>query len=614
MRILIIAILIALFAGDAFAQVRLRAAVLPATRVVETGTPATVFATLINAGDQTASQCRIALDSGFSGPVPVNLSFQTVNAVNQLTGSANTPVDIPAGAAQGFLITLTPTGEIAARDIGFDFVCDEGRAPVTEGVNTLRLTASDTSLPDIIAIGATLSGDGVLRIESAGGRQAMAAAALNIGDTATVTVRPVTGRYAWPIDLEVCETGPDGRCLSPPVASLPINFASGETRTFTVFARGDSRLGIPLMPDIARVFLNFEAEDGSALGATSAALFSPQPVRDYAPLNLQAARDQAFVSGARAVLIMRDGEVLLEDYRGIGAADRAEILNSGTKSFSCLLAGVARDDGLFNPDDYAFVGISAWAPDGTDPWSPVKQDIRGRDLIALSHGLSPGPSAGDISGFDSYEEAINIASIYRPDRNAIYGRSGFQAFSALFELRTGGEIDTDSVIQGGRDPATYLDDRLLSVIDAVPAWNRDINGNPNFSAGAALTARNWANFGRFVLDDGMWDSQRLLTRSSIRRCLHYASPAYLGYGLGFWLNRDVGDSYDAQRDALPPETRVHMPTMGRIFPAAPDDMVSAWGAFNMQMHLIRSENLVIVKFGGSGDQNVFFETLFATSP
>jgi len=61
---------------------------------------------------------------------------------------------------------------------------------------------------------------------------------------------------------------------------------------------------------------------------------------------------------------------------------------------------------------------------------------------------------------------------------------------------------------------------------------------------------------------------------------------------------------------LPNEVLVHMPSTGRALPAAPPDLVVAWGAFNMQMHLIPSEDLVIVKFGGTGDQNAFFAALF----
>jgi hypothetical protein len=596
--------------APAQAQVRLAAATLPTTRSVEAGEPATVFATLLNSGSTDATACRVALDTGYSGAVPVSVTFQTTDAANALTGTPGAPVDIPAGDAQTFLITLETSGVIAAREIGLAFICDQGRAPVTAGANTVRLTATAAPGPDVIAIAATASGDGVLRADSPARRGAMAVAALNIGAPARLIVRPGTGVYQWPVELTVCETAADGRCLQPAAASMELDFNPGAARTFTVFARGDDRLGTPLLPDIARVFLNFETLDGIPAGATSAALTAPDPDAAPRPVDISAAAAQAFASGARALLVMRDGEVLHEAYQGFGAPNRREVLNSGTKSFSCLLAGAARDDGLFNPDDYAFAGITAWAPDGSDPASWIKQDIRGRDLIALSHGLPPGQPLGDISGINSYGEALDATPVYRADRDALYGRSGFQAFAALFELRTGGSRGPDGAITGGLDPASYLDTRILGPLGAAPDWNRDRDGKPNFSAGARLTAREWARFGRLILDDGVWDGQRLLTRSSVRRCLHYATPAYLGYGLGFWLNRDVEDSFDPTRDALPNEVLIHMPSTGRALPAAPPDMVTAWGAFNMQMHLIPSEGLVIVKFGGTGDQNAFFAALF----
>ena len=610
MRIFIAATCLALaFTAAATAQPRLVSATLPGTRAVQAGEPATLFAALINAGDETAENCAIAIDAGYSGPVDAALSYQTADAANQLTGTPDTPVDIAPGATQNFLIALTPGSSFSGVEIGFRFACDGAAAPMTPGVNTLFLTTRDGAGPDLIPIAASPSADGVMRGNRPGGRAVAATAAVNIGAAADVTVSADTGLYAWPLSLTLCETDAGGACLDAEAGDLDVRFEAGQTRTFTVFARGDDRLGVPLLPDLARVFLRFSDPGGEALGATSLAVILPEPAFDPSPLDLDGAAAWAQASGARALLIQRGGETLYEAYWGAGAVDRAEILNSGTKSFSCASQALAIDRGLFNPDAYAHAGIADWAPGGADPQSWAKRYIRGRDLLSLAHGLVS-PAAANLTTIDSYPEALDATALYFADRHALYGRVGFQAFAALFELRTGGAFNAQGDIEGGIDPADLVSSAVLDRIGSQVTFGRDSEGKPNFTSGAAATARDWARYGRLILQDGRWEGRRVLSPSAVRRCLHYATEAYLGYGQSFWLNRPVEQSYQADRDSLPPEVRVNMPTTGQILPSAPDDLAAAWGAANMQMHLIPSENLVIVKYGGNGLQDDFFDALF----
>src|SRR5215831_15756981 len=106
-----------LHAGPASAQ-SLVAAVLPSSRSVQVGIPATAFATIINTGAATASSVGISLQTN----IPATFSFQTTDPqTNALTGSPNTKVDIPAQGSQSFLIVVTPTAPIAPTDVAFSF-------------------------------------------------------------------------------------------------------------------------------------------------------------------------------------------------------------------------------------------------------------------------------------------------------------------------------------------------------------------------------------------------------------------------------------------------------------------------------------------------------------
>jgi len=112
-RPLAIAILGALLqpAPAAYADTTLAAAVLPTSRSVQTGDTATLFATIINAGSETATGCRIEQPTGMAA----NFSYQTTNPLtNESTGQANAEVSIPAGGSQSFVVAMTPFEVIAS--------------------------------------------------------------------------------------------------------------------------------------------------------------------------------------------------------------------------------------------------------------------------------------------------------------------------------------------------------------------------------------------------------------------------------------------------------------------------------------------------------------------
>src|SRR5262245_29935514 len=76
------------------------AAVLPSSRSVIVGTPATAFATIINAGPQPATNCLLMPSTS----VPASFAFQATDpATNRGVGELNIPVAIPPGGAATFV-------------------------------------------------------------------------------------------------------------------------------------------------------------------------------------------------------------------------------------------------------------------------------------------------------------------------------------------------------------------------------------------------------------------------------------------------------------------------------------------------------------------------------
>lgn len=245
------------------------AAVLPSSRSVQVGQTATAFATIINAGSVTGTACSIAP----STTIPATFSYQTTNsATNALTGSPNTPVDIAAGAAQSFIISVTPTAQIAPTSVAFSFSCTNAASgALTTGVNDLLLSGSTTPASDMVAMAATLLNDGIVHIPTNTGTGAFAIASVNLGAAGALTVSADTGSAGLPLALTICQTVPStGQCMASPSAAVTPTIASGATPTFAIFATGSA--AIPFAPGTSRVFVRFRDSTNAVRGLTSVAV------------------------------------------------------------------------------------------------------------------------------------------------------------------------------------------------------------------------------------------------------------------------------------------------------------------------------------------------------
>jgi hypothetical protein len=246
------------------------AAVLPLSRSVQVGgTPATAFAAIINPGSTTAVNCAPAPPA--SPPAGLGtFTYQTTTAANALTGMPNTPANIAPGAIQNYVFGFSPTAAIPETSLAMRFVCDNtAPAPQTPGVNNLFIVADTAPVPDTIALMATVSGDGVVRIPVPSATQLFAIGTSNVGATGTIVVSGDTGGVTLPLTLMVCETTGGSTCLAPPTPAVTGSYAAGTNRSFAFFAQASG--SIPFDPANHRVFARL-TQAGVLRGATSAAV------------------------------------------------------------------------------------------------------------------------------------------------------------------------------------------------------------------------------------------------------------------------------------------------------------------------------------------------------
>lgn len=213
-----------------------------------------------------------------------------------------------------------------------------------------------------------------------------------------------------------------------------------------------------------------------------------------------------------SLLVMRRGEVIFEDYPNEGGVSRGWELASGTKSFTGVMCAAAIQDGLISSwDEPAANTLSEWRND-------ARRDITIRHILSLTSGITGGP----IARPPTYAAAIAEQPQAAPGERFAYGPTPFQIFGEIIRRKTQG------------DPLDYLTRRILAPLDIAPThWRRGADGLPHMPSGAGLTARDWARFGWFVLQNG----EGRVDANALGACFT-GSRANPGYGLSFWLLRE----------------------------------------------------------------------------
>ena len=229
---------------------------------------ATAFATIINIDPAVATDCGIALLDTALG----TFSYQTTDpGTNAVTGLPDTPVDIAGGGSQSFVFAVTPTTPFQSVDVELNFDCSSSApAAIHTGLNTLLMSASMVPVPDIVALAASPTNDGIVELDGEDGANAFAVATVNVGVADTITASVDTGNATLPLHLFICDTDLTGQCLTAPAAGVNVDIPTNGTPTFSVFVNGAG--DVPFDPAAHRIFVRFKDGGGVTRGATSVAV------------------------------------------------------------------------------------------------------------------------------------------------------------------------------------------------------------------------------------------------------------------------------------------------------------------------------------------------------
>lgn len=276
--------------------------------------------------------------------------------------------------------------------------------------------------------------------------------------------------------------------------------------------------------------------------------------------------------GMRAVVVVENGRIVGERYAQ-GFSPETPLLGwSMTKSVTAAIIGTLVKDGKMAIDSKQL--FQPWKADG-------RAAISIADLMAMSSGLEFNEGYGDVTD-------VTRMLYLEPDM------AGFAAAKPLahpvgetFNYSSGTSLILSRLWQNaaGAEALSYPGKALFGPIGMTSAvLEPDARGTFVGSSYLYATARDWARFGQFMLQDGVWNGKEILPAGFVA-WMREEAPASKGrYGKGqIWLYGPEGDTPAGQD-----------PDVGFDLPA---DTYWFDGHDGQSVAVIPSKKLVVVRMG-----------------
>ncbi len=222
-----------------------------------------------------------------------------------------------------------------------------------------------------------------------------------------------------------------------------------------------------------------------------------------------------------AFLVLQDGEIITEIYGNEMAYDTPHLLNSVSKSFVGMLAGIAADEGFVDPQNLVSVYLPELS-DGAFRHTTVRSALDMTAAVAYTEDY-------DKRGDDFWHEAAVVG--WRPDlrtdssprtlveycqqRNRTEQQEGehFHYRTVLTNLCT-------AVIERavGESFNEYFSRRLWQPMGTEEPANVvvDASGLAYMGAGMSACARDLARFGELLRNDGFYNGSQIVPKDWVR--------------------------------------------------------------------------------------------------
>jgi len=245
------------------------------------------------------------------------------------------------------------------------------------------------------------------------------------------------------------------------------------------------------------------------------------------------------------LLVMKDDEVRLEHY-DLGITEHTRWLSmSMAKSFSTTLVGAAIQDGFIKSVDEP---LTTYLPEfnGT-----AFDGVTVKTLMQMTSGVKWSDDQTDANSERRQMLEIQIAQQSGAVMRYMAERPRAAPPGTQFCYSTGDTHVVGALIKAatGKWLSDYLSEKIWSKlgVEQDGAWWLEAPGGLEVAgSGFFATLRDYARFGRFILDDGVIDGERILPEGWVREAgsARQISGKRVDYGYMWWIVPNADGSLD----------------------------------------------------------------------
>ncbi|MEE9521777.1 MAG: serine hydrolase [candidate division NC10 bacterium] len=244
-----------------------------------------------------------------------------------------------------------------------------------------------------------------------------------------------------------------------------------------------------------------------------------------------------------AILIARNGKLVLEEYFYGYSRDRIHSIQSATKSVTSLLFGIARDRGHVGDLDQP---VYTFFPEYQGKkWIDRQYPITLAHLLTMSAAIEwNNDASSDADGGEAGWQrltriddwigyVLDLDQVGRPGEVASYNTGLSTLLGGVIRNATGKYADEFA------EETLFADLHVSSY-----RWLKAADGTRETGGGLRVTAYDLAKMGQLVLDKGRWNGKQVVSDTwiaeSVKRHLPLAEGAQSPYATGFayhWWNQ-----------------------------------------------------------------------------
>lgn len=225
------------------------------------------------------------------------------------------------------------------------------------------------------------------------------------------------------------------------------------------------------------------------------------------------------------LIMMRDGEVLFENYVYPYSADVPHTMFSVTKSIVSTAAGFAIDEGLFNLDTKIIDLFPEYPACESDEWDSLTV----RSVLTMQSNKEFSFTQ-NMTG--NYVEMFMKAPFRKKNRGFLYSNNDAHMVAAVVQKCAGMNL------------VDYLTPRLFEPLGIErPFWEFNGLGENIGGTGCHMKLRDLAKLSQCYADGGKWNGEQIIpefwAREATKLQVKHDNGKDSGYGYLFWIFDDI---------------------------------------------------------------------------